>query len=183
MQGEGGKRWIPADSAATNAVTHPPKLPPYQIVAAGLVAPSLTPSSRQVRALLWAMAASSAAILLFLAATGFTTHRYEVDFLPLAVWVALASLGIHTARSSGTKRTALSTALVVSIAFGVLVNLALGIAGPYDEMLKNRPLRYVRIARWLSPVEKFRPVLNPKLAVDFTTQFAPHTSVRARRAT
>jgi hypothetical protein len=132
----------------------------------------LVPSSRAVRGLLWAMTAASAAILLFLAATGFTTHRYEVDFLPLAVWVALASLGIHISRS-GVKRAALTAALIGLIAFGLAVNLALGIAGPYDEMLKNRPLRYVRIARWFSPLEKFRPVLNPKLAVDFTAQFAP----------
>jgi len=123
--------------------------------------------------LLWTMAASSAAILLFLAATGFTTHRYEVDFLPLAVWVAVASSGIYIARSSGATRTALSAALVGLIGYSVVVNLALGIAGPYDEMLKNRPQRYVRIARWFSPIAKFRPVLNPKLAVNFATQLSP----------
>src|SRR5882724_2045144 len=94
----------------------------------------LVPSSRRVaapgvRMLLWPMAASSAAILLFLAATGFTTHRYEVDFLPLAVWVAVASSGIYIARSSGATRTALSAALVGLIGYSVVVNLALGIAG------------------------------------------------------
>jgi hypothetical protein len=59
------------------------------------------------------------------------------------------------------------------IAYSVVVNLALGIAGPYDEILKNRPQRYVRIARWFSPIAKFRPVLNPKLAVDFAAQLSP----------
>ena len=39
----------------------------------------------KARILLWTAVASSGAILLFLAATGFTTQRYEVDFLPLGV--------------------------------------------------------------------------------------------------
>ena len=54
------------------------------------------------------MVASAVAILLFLAATGFTTHRYEVDFLPLLVLAALAGCGIYIARArdSGGLRSA-----------------------------------------------------------------------------
>jgi hypothetical protein len=126
-----------------------------------------------VRILLRTILASAAAILLFLAATGFTTHRYEVDFLPLLVLAALAGYGIHIARSSGFRRVAFSVALTVAVTYSAVANLALGIAGPYDEMLKNRPASYLRIARWFSPVEEYRPILKPKIAVEFAAEFAP----------
>src|SRR5262249_27742761 len=99
-----------------------------------------------VRILLRAMFASSLAILLFLAATGFTTQRYEVDFLPLAVLASMVSLGIQLCRATGLSHLALGSALAITIAASAVVNLALGISGPYDEMLKNRPARYLRIA-------------------------------------
>jgi hypothetical protein len=129
-----------------------------------------------VRILLWTALASGAAVMLFLAATGFTTQRYEVDFLPVLVLVALANFGIHIARGHGLRRAVLLIALVFSIAFGAVANMALGIAGPYDEMLKNRPINYLRIARWfspawLSPVEQFRPMMNPAVSVTFTAEF------------
>jgi hypothetical protein len=129
-----------------------------------------------VRILLWTSLASGAAILLFLAATGFTTQRYEVDFLPALVLVALANFGIHIARSQGRTRFVLRAALVFSIACGAVANMALGISGPYDEMLKNRPINYLRIARWFSPawfrpVAQFRPVMNPAVNVSFTAEF------------
>src|SRR5262249_25572038 len=122
--------------------------------------------------MLWTLLASSAAILLFIAATGFTTQRYEVDFVPLAALAGLAGLGIHIGRSSGGRRTALQAALGASILGGAIANLALGIAGPYDEMVKSHPGRYVRIAQWFSPVEQFRPILKPKLDVVFTAEFS-----------
>jgi hypothetical protein len=124
-----------------------------------------------VRLVLWTALASSAAILLFLAATGFTTQRYEVDFLPLAVLAALTGFAAHIKQSAGLKRAALTAALIVSVAFSAVANLALGIAGPYDEMMKNRPASYVRIARWFSPVEQYRPLLNPRVAVSFVAEF------------
>lgn len=130
-------------------------------------------AAARVRMLIWMMLASSGAILLFLATTGWTTQRYEVDFLPLAVLAAVTSFGILIDRSTGFKRTALATALAVSIAYSAVSNLALGVAGPYDEVLKNRPADYLRIARWFSPAAEFRPLLNPALSVDFTAEFPP----------
>ena len=44
--------------------------------------------------LLWTTLLSSLAALLSVTATGFTTQRYEVDFLPMAVLVALANCAI-----------------------------------------------------------------------------------------
>ena len=125
----------------------------------------------RVRVILWTVFASSAAVLLFLATTGFTTQRYEVDFLPTAVLVAVANFGIHITRSKGLRRAVLSAALALSIACGSVVNMALGISGPYDEMLKNRPMNYLRIARWFSPIEQFRPMMNPAVSVAFTAEF------------
>ena len=124
-----------------------------------------------VSVVLWTALASSAAVLLFLAATGFTTQRYEVDFLPTVVLVAVANFGIHIGRSKGLRRAVLRIALVFSIACGAVANMALGISGPYDEMLKNRPINYLRIARWFSPVGQFRPMMSPAVSVRFTVEF------------
>jgi hypothetical protein len=116
------------------------------------------------------MLAAAAGILLFLAATGFTTQRYEVDFLPLATLVALAAWGIRIARTKGLARVMLTVVLTVALGYSAVANLALGIAGPYDEMLKNRPARWVRIAQWFSPLERYRPRLNPNLTVEATAR-------------
>jgi hypothetical protein len=48
-----------------------------------------------------------------------------------------------------------------------IVNLAFGIRGPHDELAKNRPKRYVRLASYFSPVERHRPLLNPSFTFDF----------------
>ena len=124
-----------------------------------------------VRILLWIALISSLAVLLFLTATGFTTQRYEVDFLPLAVLAAVANFGILIARCSGVTRGAVTAAFAVLVACSAIVNLALGISGPYDQMLKSRTASYLRIARWFSPFEQFRPMLNPKVAIDLTAEF------------
>jgi hypothetical protein len=128
--------------------------------------------SSKVRVLLWTVLASSAAVLLFVMATGFTTQRYETDFLPAAVLVALANFGIHISSSKGLRRTILTSVFVLAIASGAVVNMALAISGPYDEMLKNRPKSYLRIAHWFSPIEQFRPTMNPAIDVAFTAEFA-----------
>jgi hypothetical protein len=109
-----------------------------------------------IRAWLWMLTGSSVAILIFLAATGFTTQRYEVDFLPLVVLAALAVCAIRRWYA----------ALIPLILCSAIVNLALGITGPYEEMLRNRPQTFVHIARWFSPIDKYRPELNPHLALD-----------------
>ena len=123
--------------------------------------------------LFWTMVASSAAVLLFVALTGFTSHRYEVDFLPLAVLAAVIGVGIQIARSAGIKRAALIGAFAALVAYSAVANLALGITGPYDEMLKSHTARYLRITGWFSPNEQFRPLMNPNLSVDFTAVFTP----------
>jgi hypothetical protein len=136
-----------------------------------------TPDFGAVRILLVTVLASSAGILLFLAATGFTSQRYEVDFLPTAVLVAVAGLGILSGWSHGLKRVALAAFFAIAILWGAVANMALGVSGPYDEMLRNRPKSYLRTARWFSPMERFRPVMNPVVEVRFTAHFPdnPHS--------
>jgi hypothetical protein len=134
-------------------------------VPASWVLPPLR-DSRPVRSFLWMLAAFAVSVLLFLAATGFTTQRYEVDFLPAAVLAALAAFAIAT---NGGKK--LLGMLAVTIVCGIVVNLALGILGPYGDMVKRRPESYVRLARWFSPSQESRPVLNPHVTVTFTAEF------------
>jgi hypothetical protein len=38
--------------------------------------------------------------------------------------------------------------------------------------MKKKPLRYVKIARWFSPVERYRPVLDPEIDVHFAASFS-----------
>jgi hypothetical protein len=43
---------------------------------------------------------------------------------------------------------------------GICVNLAVAVSGPLDEMIRNRPDRYVRLSQMLTPVERYRLRLN-----------------------
>jgi hypothetical protein len=135
-----------------------------------LLAAVLLPRSR---AWLWVTGASSVAILLFLISTHLATHRYEVDFVPLAVFTAVANLAAFVCRRSGWKRAVLSAIFAGLIGYSMAANLAMGIAGPYDDVLKDRPARYVRIAGWFSPLREYRPLMNPAIAVDLEARFTP----------
>jgi hypothetical protein len=132
------------------------------------------PLARGARMMLGIVLASAAAIMLFVAGTGFTSQRYEVDFLPLTMIAATAGFGVAITRWTGKPRALLTAALFLLVAAGVLTNVALGITGPYDDLLKNRPASYVRLARWFTPFEGFRPLLNPFVDVEFTAVFVPH---------
>src|SRR5262249_28788192 len=132
---------------------------PFIVGAVAVISRQVTKHS-EVRAVLGAMLVSGAAILLFLGGTRFTPHRYEVDFLPLAALAAVTTCGILIAGMTGLPRIVLIFVLTLAVLYSLVANLALGIAGPYDEMLRNRPARYLRIARWFSPFDRFRPVLK-----------------------
>lgn len=106
------------------------------------------------RPVLLTLLASGSGLLLFLTGTGWSVQRYQVDFLPILVLVAMASAPL-----------VIPALLIVPC---LAVSLALGINGPYDEMLRNRPDRYVKIARWFSPSANLRPQFNPPLKAEFT---------------
>jgi hypothetical protein len=123
----------------------------------------------KVRSLAARVAAlSSLAILVFLTFTQFATERYIVDFLPVAILAAVSALAVWSVR-----RKAATSIAAILIAYGVFANLALGISGPYSEMLQNRPASYVRLARFFSPFSRFRPLLNPTIRAEFTARVAP----------
>jgi hypothetical protein len=109
------------------------------------------------RRILALLTVSGLGVLLFIAGTGWSVQRYEVDFLQLFV---LAALTCAVARLPGVL-----TALLVLP--GLVVGLVMGVNGPYNEMLHNRPARYARIARWFSPIGRYRPQLKPSLDYQF----------------
>jgi len=124
----------------------------------------------EVQTVLWVCAVSAAAIWCFLISTHLSSHRYEVDFFPLASFAALAGLGI---RAASAKRFWAGAALAVVIAYSALANLALGVAGPYDDILHYRPAAYVKFARRFSPNPEYRHRFDPNIAVEVEAQFIP----------
>ena len=147
-------------------VARPPSFFVEPIVGAMFLAPFIPMACvallmRRLGAMRWVVVLSALSVLGFLVATGLSTQRYEVDFLPLLVLGAMAGFGMARHRVA-------SCVLGATVTFGLVVNLAMGITGPYDELLKNKPARYVRIARWFSPVPGLRPAVNPAIDVEFS---------------
>jgi hypothetical protein len=102
------------------------------------------------------IALTAMGVFLFLAATGWSTQRYEVDFLPPLVLCAVAAAG-------SVRRAVFHVLLALLILAGALVNLAMAIGGPVDDMIQKRPDRYVRLSRMLTLREQFRLSLNPTI--------------------
>jgi hypothetical protein len=119
---------------------------------------------------IWICALSAVAVWFFLISTHLSSHRYEVDFFPLAAFAALAVLGI---RAASSRRIWAGAALAAVISYSVLANLALAVAGPYDDILHYRPSAYVKLARYFSPNPEYRPLFDPNLAVEVEAQFVP----------
>jgi hypothetical protein len=117
---------------------------------------------KRLREAIWIVPVSALSVLFFLTLTGLSTQRYEVDFLPMPALAALAVI-------AELKNRALNIALLACVAFGTVVNAAMGITGPYDEITRNKPARYVAIARWFSPIPSLRPQLNPPFDVRFSS--------------
>jgi hypothetical protein len=107
------------------------------------------------------------AVLLFLASTHLASQRYEVDFLPLLVFAAVATIAMIRSR-------AISVIACVLVAYGALANMALAVAGPYDDYLHNRPASYLKLARRFSPVAEHRPLLSPRIDLRLEARFADH---------
>lgn len=123
------------------------------------------------RLLMTIIAVGALAVLLFHLATGWTTQRYEVDFLPPLVLAAVANIGIRIGQRSGTLKAAMIACAAILVISGIAVNLALGITGPYGDMLRNRPANWVRLAGWFSFDPQHRPLLNPRIEASFTARF------------
>jgi hypothetical protein len=126
----------------------------------------------KARFVLGVAATSAAVVLLFLSSTHLMSHRYEGDFVPLAVFAALGRLAIGRAGANLFRRCAVDALFGLAIAYGTVVNLALGIAGPYNDLLGNRPAAYARLAGWFSPFSEYRPLFNPDVRIAFRARFS-----------
>jgi hypothetical protein len=113
-----------------------------------------------------AAAGASASAALFLMSTHLQTQRYEADFVPLAALAAVASIAM-------ARRRAVTITACVLIAYSAAANLALALAGPYDDFLRAHPERYVRLARRFSPAAEFRPAVSPAIALRLEARFIP----------
>ena len=117
------------------------------------------PLAPPLRALRNTLLFSSAAILLFLASTGWATQRYEADFLPLAVFAAALVMA--------TRRQTLFRPLAgLAVFSGLIVNAAIALTGPYDEMARHRPLNYLRLANTFTLEARHRLALDPAFEVN-----------------
>ena len=127
---------------------------------------------RALYLLLCAMLLFSAGCILFIASTGLISERFKVDFLPPLVLAA----SIAAAEAIGNLRGPLRAAAVICCAalcvYSIAANLSLGVQGPDDQFVQSRPRAYVHLARWFSPVARFRPLLNPTVRIRARFQFA-----------
>jgi hypothetical protein len=122
--------------------------------------------------ILAAMFVAAAGVILTIASVPFTSHRYEVDFAPYLLFIACVVAGarLQTLPRKAVRRIA-TTGVVILLLYCITANLALAIQGPYDQFVQADPRSYVRLARWFSPVERFRPLLNPVFRVHGVFQF------------
>jgi hypothetical protein len=123
-------------------------------------------------ATLAAMFVSACGAILVIASVPFSSHRYEADFAPYLLFVAcvVAGVALQTLRRKPIRRIAV-TGLAVLLLYCITANLALAIQGPYDQFVQANPRSYVELARWFSPVQRFRPMLNPVFRARAVFQF------------
>jgi hypothetical protein len=127
--------------------------------------------SRGVFAFVLTMLAFTAGCILFLAATGLTSQRYEVDFAPFLVFVACVIACVLVASLRRWARALAGVALVGLLLYTISANLALAVQGPYDQFVQASPRTFIKLARWFSPFQRFRPLENPALRVQASFEF------------
>ncbi len=126
---------------------------------------------RRAFALIMTMLVFAAASMLFVSATGLTSQRYEVDFQPYLVFIACISACAALVYLQTNVRMIATTLLSILILYSVAANVALAVQGPYDQFVQASPGSYVQLARWFSPIERFRPRENPPIRVQAAFDF------------
>lgn len=132
---------------------------------------------RGLFAFLAAIGAFALICILFIAATGLMSQRFEVDFAPSLVFVGcvVASELLINLPNRVKKFATAAVALVMLYTIGA--NAALALQGPYDQFVQASPATFVKLARWFSSFERFRLVDNPALHIyasfDFTQPCTP----------
>lgn len=137
-------------------------------------------SSRATFQTLCAMYVHALGCLLFIAALGLTTHRFEPDFEPPLLIIGLVVAAVLLGKLRGFGRAPGHLIVALALMYSVVANAALAVGGPYDDIAQFHPRSFVRLARWFSPVEKFRPVLNPELRVRAYFEFPEHCAPGAK---
>jgi hypothetical protein len=66
-----------------------------------------------------------------------------------------------------------------AVLYSLTANVTIALQGPYDQFVQAHPWTYVKLARWFSPVARFRPLLNPSLTLEIAYEFPG--SVESRR--
>jgi hypothetical protein len=128
--------------------------------------------ARELLVFLSAMAALAVVCMLFVAATGLTSQRFEVDFLPLLLFVAcVVACRLLSDLRAPTKALA-SAGFALLALYTIAANAALAIQGPYDQFVQASPRQYVKLAKWFSPFDRFRPVEDPPLHLEASFDFA-----------
>jgi hypothetical protein len=132
---------------------------------------------REMGALFWSMLLFSVGCALFIAGLGLTSHRFEVDFAPALLPLGAVALAALWLRADGLRGILIKMGIMLLLAYGIAVALAIGIQGPYDEFLQHNPRAFVALAKWFSPFERLRPTLNPRLEAEALFEFQTATNV------
>jgi hypothetical protein len=117
-------------------------------------------------ATVWALTAYSLLCIFFVASLGLLSQRYEIDFQPYLLLAGCICVALAIGLMRGRKRVWAEVGFASMMAWSILANMALAVQGPYDQFVQAHPESYFRLARWFSPVERFRPLLNPRVHVD-----------------
>jgi len=113
----------------------------------------------------WALTAYSLLCIVVVASLGLLSQRYEIDFEPYLLLAACICVALTIGVMRGRARVWASVGFASMMAWSILANMALAVQGPYDQFVQAHPESYFRLAQWFSPVERFRPLLNPPLHV------------------
>jgi hypothetical protein len=134
-------------------------------------------AGRGVFQFLLAICAFSAGCILFIAATGLTSQRFEVDFAPFLVLVGCVLACALLTQLQNPARAFATAVFAVLALYTIGANSALAVQGPYDQFVQASPGTYVKLAKWFSPFGRFRPMENPQLSIyasfDFSRPCAP----------
>jgi len=124
-----------------------------------------------VLALLAALCAYIVACVLFVAGTGLTSERYEVDFAPFLLLLGCVGAAVALPSLRGRARMIATAGVTILLVYGIATHLGLAVQGPYDQFVQTHPESYVKLARWFSPVARYRPQFNPSLQVEALFEF------------
>jgi hypothetical protein len=122
--------------------------------------------------LLISMLAFATSCILFVATTGLTSQRFEIDFEPFLVFIGCVAACELIGMLRSRIRILASIALAVLLIYTMAANVALAIQGPYDQFVQASPETYVKLAGWFSPLEQFRIIQNPALRLQASFEFS-----------